>query len=481
MTTNRRVFLGRAATAATAAGGVAGLLPSPAGAATDPLHGPRLHQHVVDLCAFGPRRTGTEAERQASLWLADRLRGAGLDVRVDEYGFRQWVLRDWSVDLVASRPSTEVAAYPMRLATAPIWSMGSSVEGEAELVDVGFATDAELARVDVRGKIAVVDGKVLANVFATYCGIVGYAYWKLVERGAVGMLATSDAPGNLVRMLNFGDNRLDDNPIPAWTVGRRHLGMLRRLARMGGARVRFVLDASHVDGVTRDVIGDLPGGSDEALLVAAHVDSMYAGALDDATGVAGLIGLAERFAARPQRARRKRMVFAGVTGHDTGFPYLGMRHLVNANPELVRRLAAHVTLDHLAGVGAEDLPGGLRRTGLDEERLLLASNNAILFTLVTAVALKYRLFPSIPVPEPMLHANPDMEGQLVSRGVPSVNVTMAYPWYHTPEDTPEKIPPSQLRRAVMAHAELLDHLHRIPRSVLMRAERPVRTATVGGA
>lgn len=463
MTMNRRALLRRAGAAAGSACSLP-LIEGVAQAASDPLAAGRLHQHVVDLCAFGPRRTGLPPQRDASLWLAQKLRAAGLEVQVNDYSFRQWLLDDWSVDLLPGDGSSH------RLATHPMWAMGTSVEGEAELVDVGYGTERELDRVDLRGKIAVVDGEMIANVFATYAGLLGQVYWKVVERGGVGMLGTADAPGNLVRLINVGDNRLDDNPMPAWTVGREDFARLRAAAKRG-ARARYSLAAEFTDGTTQDVVGVLPGTGQDALLVDAHVDSMFTGALDDATGVAGVIGLAEHFAAKPKRARPKTMYFVGVTGHDTGYPHNGMRNFVESHPELLDRLAASITLDHLAGQGATDTGDGIRLSPLDEERCMLVSNNLLLATMVGSVIVKYGLMPTVPLPEPLARANKDMEGRLVDAGVPSVNVTMAYPWYHTPDDTPDKIPPAQLRRAVRAHADLLEQLQWIPRSTLRAAER----------
>lgn len=466
----RKQFLGRSA---QIAGAGSLLVPALARgtAGTDPLHPVTLHQSVSELCAFGPRRTGTDAERRSADWLAGELAKSGCQVRVDRYPFRQWNLGAWDVQLTTAAPGPETAALPRRIATHPIWGMGHSAEGEADLVYVGYATDKELDAHDLRGKVAIVDGKVLLSVFSTFAGSKG-AYWRLVERGAVAMLAPSDAPGNLVRLLAFGDNRLDASPIPAFTVGRQDFGVLRRAARPGGAKVRFSIDAHYAPGMTQDVVATLPGKSDrEQLMVCAHHDSMFAGALDNATGVAGLIGLAHHFAARPLRSRPKTMTFLSVAGHDTGFPHLGVRHWMEQNPELMRRLTTFLTLDHLAGVGAEDLPGGLVRTGLDEKRALVMSNNAVLYALVCEAVVKHRLLPAFPIPEPLARPNPDLEGRMIEAGVPALNLTMAYPWYHTEQDTPDKIPAGQLGRSVRAYRDMLERLQRIPGSMVRGAER----------
>lgn len=470
--TRKQLLQRGAATVGAAAFG--GVTPSFAQAAGSPLSGDTLHRDVRDLCAFGPRRTGTGAEHDASAWVAERLEASGCDVRLEPYPFRQWILDSWNVELAAGPAGSEVTAFPREVATHPIWATRPAA-GEAELVYVGYGTQKELDRHDLRGKAVLVDGNVVLNVFATY-NVDGYVYWNAAKRGAVAMFATSDAPGNLVRMIGMAHNELDDNPIPAFTVGREDFGVLRRAARGGGARIRYWLDARFTDGTTHDVVATLPGHrtTRDGLVACAHTDSMFTGALDDATGIAGLIGLAHHFAARPAWRRPKPMTFLAVTGHDTGFPHLGVRHWVEGHPDQVRTLSGFCTLDHLAGVAAEDTTKGVWRRGGDEERVLLMSNNALLFALTAQVAVRHRLFPSIPAPEPVARANPDLEGMLVDHGVPSVNMTMAYPWYHTPEDTPEKIPPGQLARITRAYRDLLEGMQRMPPGWLRRAERSPR-------
>lgn len=457
----------RQALVATASAVVASTVPAArAHAALRPgaLHPEVLHGHVRDLCAFGPRRTGTKAEHAAGAWVAERLRAAGLQVRVEEYGFRQWVLRSWSVELV--RPGLP----PRPIATHPIWNTRQGA-GEVDLLDVGLGTPAELDRAGVRGKAILVSGKVLLNVFPSFTSLGTYA--GAAQRGAAVMLATSDAPGNRVRLLATSDNRLDDTPIPAFTVGRDDLEVLKAAARAGGgAKLRWRLDAEHVDGRTRDVVAELPGSGRagrRALALCAHHDSMFTGALDDATGVAGLLGLAAHFASLPRSARPKDLLFVAVTGHDTGFPHLGIRHWADTHPSDVARLDAFIALDHLASKGAEDVPGGLLQRPLDEERALFTTRHPALLTAALPLLVRHRLIATGPAPVvPEAAPNKDLEGLMADRGVPSLNLTMASPWYHTPDDTPDKIPPRQLARCVRFHADLVARLSATRSASLLR-------------
>ncbi|WP_232680479.1 M28 family metallopeptidase [Nocardioides sp. R-C-SC26] len=458
----RTTFLAGVAAAAVAGTGMAAVPAS--GAGTDPLSPARLHRHVREVCAFGPRWTGYPAERRASHWVAARLRAAGLRTEVDRYGFRKWQLSRWRVDLRADGGLQPIATFPL-------WSSHGG-EGEAPLVDVGFGSDPELALHDLRGKAVVVTGKALLNVFSTYRDVYAHA----AARGAVAMFVTSDAPDNLIRPTSSSANQLDKNPIPAFNLGATDLARLRRAAR-AGSRIRWRLDARHVDGHTHDVTAVLPGSGAEsgALMIAAHVDSWFTGALDNATGTAGLIGLAEHFARVPRAKRPKDMYFVSVTGHDTGFPFGGLQHWVRTHSRLMSRLDAFVNLDHLAAHHEEHLStGGIIdmlglsiQTPLDQERALFTTAHPTLAAIWTPALLRHRLAPVVPGPTiPAFTPNPDLEGIMGDHGVPSSSLTMATPHYHTIEDTPDRIPPEQLSRAVRCHADVLAGMQSVPGSLL---------------
>ncbi len=421
-------------------------------ASGDPMAPDRLYGWVRELCGYQPRWTGYPEERKAGEWLAERLRGAGLQTQIAPYGFRKWELIDWEAGLVTGGVTQAMDSFPL-------WST-SAGQGTAPLVDVGFGTELELLAQDVQGKAVVVTGKALLNVFATY----PETYQRAAELGAVAMFVTSDAPDNLIRPTSSSRNYLDDNPIPAFQMGARDLALMRAAARNGGSGT-WRLNAQHVDGTTRDVVGLLPGSGalDGTILVCAHYDAWFTGALDNATGVAGLIGLAEHFGALPIEQRPRDMIFLGVTGHDTGFPYGGVAHWLSAHQDLVPNLELFMNLDHLAAYGEEHISGAglidmlglaIERPG-DEERALFTTKHPALLRTFLPYLLQYDLL-SVPLPTiPEVNANLDLEGAMGELGIPSVNLTMATPHYHTVEDTPDRIPPEQLSRAVRAHRDFL--------------------------
>jgi Zn-dependent M28 family amino/carboxypeptidase len=117
------------------------------------------------------------------------------------------------------------------------------------------------------------------------------------------------------------------------------------------AKVSFDLNSTIAEKTSRNVVGVLPGTrrADEAVLYMAHWDhlgkhegeegdNIYNGAVDNATGVAGILEIAEAFAGQEQKPERS-AVFVAVTLEESGL--LGSKYYV-----------AHPTfpLDKIAGV-----------------------------------------------------------------------------------------------------------------------------------
>jgi hypothetical protein len=90
-------------------------------------------------------------------------------------------------------------------------------------------------------------------------------------------------------------------------------GMIGRGER---PRLRLSADVEHVPGLrSGDVYAMLPGTTDENIVIVAHFDAFFQGALDNASGVAGMVALAEYFASVPRSERRRNIIFAGICCH----------------------------------------------------------------------------------------------------------------------------------------------------------------------
>jgi Zn-dependent M28 family amino/carboxypeptidase len=304
----------------------------------------------------------------------------------------------------------------------------------AELVFVGYGIQNEgygwddYKDVDVRGKIVVAfvnDPPATAaepDLFQadtlTYNGRWTYKYEEARRRGALGALLihTPETAGYGFQVLAAGARgeqiALSEPPENALTVkGWLTQESAERLARMAGAS----LDAWFDQAATRDfqprtlpvtaslamtfetrrfegtnVIGRLTGASrpDEAIVYTAHhdhlgkdetliaqgQDGIYNGAVDNASGVAMVLALAEAFAAAPERPART-VLFMTLTAEESGL--LGASYYAEHPIVNLARTIANVNVDSanlygptedLVGIGSErsELRGLLREAAAAE-------------------------------------------------------------------------------------------------------------------
>ncbi len=248
-------------------------------------------------------------------------------------------------------------------------------EFDAEAVFVGHGISApefqwdDYKGVDVKGKVVILftneppsnDSKFFEGRALTYYGRWSYKYEEATRRGAVAAIIIHTTPTagygwDVVRSswgrqqsyvaLPAGQNALG---LAGWVTreagekllalaGRKVDDLLAAADRRGframplGIRIRGNLQAQIRALDTRNVVAMVPGSDpkrkDEAVIYTAHWDhlgtgeavngdSIYNGAIDNATGCAIVLELARVWAALPQKPRRTAL-FLAVTAEEDG-------------------------------------------------------------------------------------------------------------------------------------------------------------------
>ena len=275
------------------------------------------------------------------------------------------------------------------------------------LVFVGYGVNApeqhwnDYAGLDVKGKTVVMlindpgfhvgDASLFEGKRMTYYGRWTYKYEEAARQGAAAALIIHDTPGasygwEVVKNSWSGaqydlpastdpDPRL---PAQGWLTGEQakslfadsglDLDALRTAANKRGfkpvpikATLSLDLKSRIVQKQSRNVIGRLDGTQhpDEAMLYMAHWDhlgkhpdeagdNIYNGAVDNASGVAGILEIAEAFK-HQQPAPQRSVVFISVTLEESGL--LGSKYLV-AHPVVpLDKTVGVVNLDALSVAG----------------------------------------------------------------------------------------------------------------------------------
>ncbi len=350
------------------------------------------HVEVLAHDSLKGRNTGTPGHESASRYIAAQFQAAGLrpggsdgwfqrvsfvETRLDA-GRVSVALRErgqWS----ALTPGVDVRVTP-RLATGDV---------EAPLVFAGYGLSLpqanDLAGLDLRGKIVVHYNGVPSGLSAPMQAHGTRSRWTAMQQaGAVGMIAIG-APGTWGTATGLGgstmslaDTDLDDtrgqriggaiNPALAARllagsaiVWDSVLARARRGAPLPTGPLAVALRAA-LPTVQRpltspNVVGVVPGTDpslrDEVVVFTAHsdhvgttsgattADSIFNGAMDNASGVATLIETARALAARG--GNKRTVAFVAVTAEEKGL--LGSRYF-GARPTLgAARIVANLNTD----------------------------------------------------------------------------------------------------------------------------------------
>jgi len=182
-----------------------------------------------------------------------------------------------------------------------------------------------------RGKIVMIDG---------YLGY--WMYRDILENGAVGFV-TYD--GN----INYADWDIDQRELRSYVSrGEKIPGVninaknAVALVEKGVERAKIVLKQDEYKGTSHNVILDMPGESDEYIVLSAHYDStsLSQGTYDNMSGSVGLLGVAEYFKDRPHRYGL-RFVWCG--SEERGL--LGAKAYVADHEDELKNFALNINLD----------------------------------------------------------------------------------------------------------------------------------------
>ena len=311
------------------------------------------------------RRTGTADYLEAAHYVADQFKAAGLAPGGTDGYFQTVhlaevrVVPEHSSVVLESRGKTDT--LPLRVRVTP--SSKTAAEGPMVFVGYGLALPGvhdDLAGVDLRGKVAVYLDRMPAGLNATLFAHGRASRWKALERrGAVAGVAIEDAPQPNANRPAF---RPGARPVLGLAVDRQERGILVSVAAADAERlfagsghtvaemvaladsqhtlpavrlaprlrVRLEVERTPVD--APNVVGMVRGSDaalrDQYLVVSAHLDhlgvgrpvngdSIYNGAMDNASGIATLLETARAFQEHGVRPKRS-VIFLAVTGEEEG-------------------------------------------------------------------------------------------------------------------------------------------------------------------
>jgi hypothetical protein len=290
----------------------------------------------VEALARWVRLSGTPEELEAFRYAQQQLRLAGCRTRL--------LLHDAYISLPGPA-SLELTGLDRSGGRVPCvthsFAAATSPDGlEAPAVYAPTAADTRAV-----GRIAVLEGlaspaQVQAGAAAGAVGLIFLNRDPRVHEMIVSPVWGSPTPEQLDRMPR----------LPVVSVAGRDAGRVREAVQAGGARLRITAQVDTGWRKTPVLTGDLPGvDEDTFVLFSGHLDSWHRGAMDNGTANATMLEVARVM----RRVRRYRGVrFAFWSGHSHG-RYSGSTWYADQYwDELDARCAAHVNVDSVGGRGA---------------------------------------------------------------------------------------------------------------------------------
>ena len=370
------------------------------------------HVQQLASDAFGGRGPGTPGEQKTVEYIKSQFARIGLQPGNGERWFQtvpmvRSVANPSAVLHLAIGATRQDLAFGPDMVVGTRSAQPHVELKDSPLVFVGYGIDApergwnDYAGLDVRGKTVVMlvndpgfasgDPGLFDGRRMTYYGRWTYKFEEAARKGAAAALIVHDTAGasygwDVVRNSWSGPQydlpaAVDPTPrlpVQGWISGEaakalfaaagQDLAKLRHAAGQPGfkpvalpATASLGLDSTISTAQSRNVLGLLPGreAADEAIVYMAHWDhlgthegepgdNIYNGAVDNATGVAALLELAEAFRHAPTPPKRS-ILFLAVTLEESGL--LGSQYYV-AHPVIpLARTVAAINIDALAPIG----------------------------------------------------------------------------------------------------------------------------------
>ncbi len=396
----------------------------------------RAHVRFLADDLLEGRGPATRGDRLAQLYIATQLEGLGLQPGAPDGSWYQLFdivgMTSRSPDTLTARKggqAVDLKYHQDFIAFSGRHQPRSGLEN-AEIVFVGYGIVApeygwdDYKGMDLKGKVLLMmnndpedDPALFAGKTRLYYGRWDYKYDQAAKTGAAGAIIIHTTPsagygwqvvqtswtGEQFALPHEGGPQLQ---VKAWvteesarrlaTLGGQDLDRLRAAAQKKdfrpvplGATISLDLQNDVSKKQTANVIGRLPGRDPalgkEAVIYTAHhdhlglrtdakpgEDAIYNGALDNASGIASFLAIAEAMASLPEAPRRS-VIFAAVAAEEQGL--LGAKYLAAHPPVPAGRLAANINMDGMNIIGRTvDLTMiGLGKSDLDHWILGIAA------------------------------------------------------------------------------------------------------------
>jgi hypothetical protein len=441
------------------------------------IDGHHLKQYVAEIVAiseryrdqghqFWGRITGTSADVETQQWVMNKFKEIGLsDIRSQPFDLKpQWMPQSWDVTATGNGKTLRLETAQPTLTTP-----GTPADGlDLEAVYVGTASDADFAGRDVKGKAVFIYSD--THNHGNYTAATEGGAKRAEARGAAAIFIIFAIPGNVrAQVYPTGTH------VPTFCIGRGDGLAIRDLIGQSPIgqtpHVKVRLDVQMVPNLkTATLWATLPGANDEKIYLVAHRDAFFDGAVDNGSGLAAMMGLAEYFSKIPKEKRRRTIVFISTTGHHNACTgesnpcSISSLWIADHHDELFTKTALLINLEHVATTQTSIYDPSVRKTNAMSEAVFWYVGGSPRLTKIAYNA--YREF-GVPIyAEPEAYARGEMGA--FAEYTTSLQVVNLGLLSHTDQETLDAMPWTGLQGITRAFAKIITEVNTLDIKDLQR-------------
>jgi len=437
---------------------------------------------------MGYRRPGSEADHKVENFLVQLLKEFGVsDIKKDEFDIPLWEPKSWKFRIEFDQKKEEIPSFFL------VYTDFTDLEGvSGELVNVQTGRDIDFQKNDINGKIAVIDFRNPPLIIAPFLKVALYvhdpgntipdklhpatfrlvnweAFYRAYENGAIGVIGIpKDHPGGIKEYFFPADNTASDpRPIPGLYIGREDGKRLKKLLRENKDKVikgTIVQTGKKSQGTTSNIIGFIPGKTEEIILISSHHDAPFDNAVQDASGSGIVLALAKYFAQYPPATFDKTLLFLFTAGHF--YEEIGGKVFVKKyQTELLPKIVTSIHIEHIAKEFLEK-DGKIISTGYPEPRVIFVSNYSPLISAVKDAVIKHDLKRTmiLPTDNPLGVATDG--APFHDANLPVISLASAPFYIYNPIDTIEKLAVEEFEPVTRAFIDIIQSLDKRSRKEL---------------
>lgn len=446
---------------------------------------------IRDLVGFAPRTTGSPGGLRTAEYVAQRLRKAGLtNVHYETATSYSWKASGSSLSVAGRRIDSFPISHSFIVGPTTPGTRTLGPQGRtAEVVDIGGR---DVGSTDVRGKWVLfdLDFKLPLAGLLPFTTFLWDPYLRLLNPSALlsanpyltnqESVVKAAQKGGALGVIGVLDDYFDSNryhneyyrrtpmTVPGvWVTKKDGAALRTALGTARRATMKLTVERKAV--TARTVVGFLPGRTKDTVMVQSHHDSQGPGAVEDATGTAEVIALADYYGALAKkpgyRPREKTMMFATFDTHFTGY----QQHQAFVEKYITKkqtpyRIVANATIEHVGKRAVVDKDGRLKVLEQHEPRGIFENVSLPLKLKLDAAIVRNNLHTTAvlnsTLPAKLLGGIPTDASFVLQAGVPVISLIAGPLYMYDDADTIDKIDQTQLRPVAVFYADMLDVLDR---------------------